>query len=86
MVASRPLGSVKPGLQRTSSRAEKEWVGDSRREAEWPPGARGHGHVRPAHTHQRDGGEIGGREGGENTERERERERERVRERERQSE
>lgn len=47
MVTSKPLGNVNPGLQRTSSRAEKDWVGERRRATEFSPGGRGQGQVRP---------------------------------------
>lgn len=47
MVASKPLGNVKPGSQRTSSRAEKEWVGERRWATELALRGRGQGQVRP---------------------------------------
>ena len=46
-MASKPVGKVNPDLQRTSSRAEKEWVGERRRASEVSLGDRGQGHVRP---------------------------------------
>lgn len=48
IVASKPLAKVKPGLQRTSSRAEKEGVGERRRAFEFSLRDRGQGQVRPA--------------------------------------
>lgn len=47
-VTSEPLlGDVKPGLQRTSSRAEKAGEGERRRTSEVSLTGRGQGHVRP---------------------------------------
>lgn len=50
IVTSRPLGSVNPGLQRTSSRASKELVGWRRLTSEFSLGGRGQGQVRPGTT------------------------------------
>lgn len=47
IVTSKPLGILNPGLQRTSSRAEKEWVGERRRATEFSLSGRGQGQVRP---------------------------------------
>ncbi len=49
IVVSSPLCMVNPGLQRTSSRAEKEGEGERRATPKFFPGGTGHGHVRPVH-------------------------------------